>query len=166
MGHKSVPKTYPVEPYDFIAFTACRVKATYKAGVYKFSKTPNCSSQNGDMNEVPYSGPKNIRHRHARFSRQGDLVTRICTILVYGLLGCDAVFQQMGNVVCRSRSAQIRPKWFLELQNRRDEYSGSNPGPIIDYKTGTDRTKKLQPLLYCARKNSTNRHLTTECENR
>jgi len=50
MEQKSVPQTCSVEPYGFIAFTACRVKAKYKAGVYKFSKTPNCSSQNGDMN--------------------------------------------------------------------------------------------------------------------
>jgi hypothetical protein len=45
-----VAQTSSIEPYDFIAFIACRVKVKYKAGVYKFSKPPNCSGQDGDMN--------------------------------------------------------------------------------------------------------------------
>jgi hypothetical protein len=46
----SVPQACSEEPYDCIAFIACRVKAKYRGGVHKYSKTTNCSSQNGDMN--------------------------------------------------------------------------------------------------------------------
>jgi hypothetical protein len=50
----------------------------------KISEAPkNSRHQKGEMKQVPYTGPSNIRHHRTKFSRYGDLEPEIYAPLFY-----------------------------------------------------------------------------------
>ena len=75
-----------------LASTLCNISAKSMArlrhgGTNFPGATSNSRHQKGDMKQIPYWGPTNIRRHHIKFSHPGDLVPGISAPLVYGLHG-------------------------------------------------------------------------------
>ena len=82
-GH---PKWY----YDLCCHKSLKSYKSWSPKWYRFSKniaaTSKYSCQKGDMIQVPYSGPTNIRCHCTEFSCHGNLLPGICAALIEELI--------------------------------------------------------------------------------
>jgi hypothetical protein len=92
---------YEIELFDIIIFTVylCNLRPLFfLLGLHRFSKIRELSQdtrcQLGDIKQVPYWGPTNVRRHRTKFNSLGDLSLGICAPVFFISVYNTVRFQQ------------------------------------------------------------------------